>query len=264
MLLSYTNYVTTATGPTEDAAFPASNLATPQQRWVPAKTATAAESRWTMPFGVARTLSLIILVRANFLTARVQGNNADSWSSPPYDLPVTITQNPFNEQHQVAIVPVGFNYSFLSILVPVQSPIETPSTAFRLGGVWAGETFAPPGHFSVDFDHIAVQAVADVQPPHKGWRRRMILDNPIVQLRMKRRAHFTHLTPYLDDDAHTWMRDVDIAVRAAVRANGAVALYEDLGNLTMGWIVQPIDTAPAWPVNEVDTVENDWQLEEVS
>lgn len=267
MIVSFTNLVAAAlvtqTEGGEDANYPATNLKHPQRRYLPAKTTSTAQSRWVVDFGVAQALGFVELVRANFVTATIQGNATNVWTSPSYSTAITIAQNPFNYQYQYGLVPVGFTYRYLSVLVPTQTPIEAPLSVFRLGGIHAGLATVAPTGFSVDFDHVTEFPFSDASPSHEGWTQRSRLSNPLVTIKRKRGARFTHATPYIaGDEVRAWTLNVDYPGWTA----DFFALYEDLGNPSMAWLVRSVNGTMPWIVRSdlPGVADSDWTLREVT
>jgi hypothetical protein len=116
--------------------FPASNLLQydPDLIW------KASSFAWpiyiTIDLAVAGAIDYIWLNNANFLSATLQANSADEWSSPPVNKPVTLAED------DVGIIKGFFDlttqaYRFVRIIIPVQSLSDGGSVPW-LGNIVLG------------------------------------------------------------------------------------------------------------------------------
>lgn len=267
MICSFVNLAqsATVTASTAHATYVANNAREPQRRGKPWFTTAITDSWIRFDFGSTATIGLVGIVRANFEDVRVQGNATDVWTSPSYNELMEIGQNAFNFQRQLFFAPVAFAYRYMRVFIPAQTPIqffaEDPADRFRIGGVWAGAAVQPPRKFSLDFDHTRDEPFALARQRYGAWEGKTQEGNPVVTLDIERAAVFTHATPYLDDDARDWLIDVD----AQAWRRDFFALYEDLGNTEMGWVVRTVEGSATHAVDESlpGVVRRPWKLREV-
>lgn len=122
MKLSLLNLVAAATvvGSTAAAAFPASNVKSPERPFQPWRSTALGDQSLVVDFGIATALAVVAPIHANVATVTIQGNATDVWTSPSYSQAQTIGRNPWNTRFQAAQLPVGFTFRYLRVLIPSQ------------------------------------------------------------------------------------------------------------------------------------------------
>ena len=259
---SFANVVdgATITGSSEDADYPASNIANPERPFLPWRTTAITDQNVVIDFTTTTQLSLIILVRTNFAAATIQGNATNTWGAPSYSQAVTIARNPVMWRYQYAILPVGFNYRYLRIFIPAQTPVDGASY-FLLGGVWAGATLTPPKNFLLQVEYEALEPKRDLQPDHSGWRQRLVLGEPVCVMRTRRMAEVSFIrrraTPFVDDQLQDWM-DLDRQMRDA----DYFGLFLNNDDPSQGYVMRRVSDAQ-WAHSRRTRAESQFDLEEV-
>jgi hypothetical protein len=259
--LSISNYAAvtgvTFVGSSEAANSPATNLAKPARPFLPWRTTVATDSNVVIGFGSAKQVDGVVLVRCNFASVRIQGNPTDSWGAPAFNQLFTVTRSPFNWRYQLGTRLTGFNYAFMRIVIPAQTPTDG-TTAFLLGGVWAGPLEKIPQNFRFDVNLATVQPGQDVSPQSQAWRQRLVLGEPLTRIACMRTVRITELMPGYLDDLNTWQ---DIARR--IRDNDVFALFLGEADPSQAYVVRPINEAHwQWTRRRLLRAESPWELEE--
>lgn len=83
-------------------------------------------------FGAAQSLVGLMLEDVNFASVTIEGNATDSWGSPSFSESFTISKNPEIQRYNVWCALTSFNYQYLRIKIPTQSPLDLLSV-FRIG-----------------------------------------------------------------------------------------------------------------------------------
>jgi len=265
---SMANLITAATVlsvTSEDAGgvYLKANLAEPDRPFLPWRATGASAQRIVIDFGAATALDAIALIRANFLSATVQGNASNSWGSPSYSQAVTVARNPYNRRYQHLHAPTtgAFAYRYLSILIPTQSPVPeglspTAAAYFLLGGLWAGALTAAPRN--TQFPRITtVEPHYDIQPPHKAWLERLEAGEPVILAAFPFDAVTGDPSPGLADEVRTWGE-----WQRKVRDAGAVLFQAEDADPSQCWIAQQTSD-PAWPLG-LGLTQSDLTLMEVT
>lgn len=239
---SFANLLTVAAATSEDADYPASNLLHPERPFMPWKSTSTAEQTLTLTLSGA--VSLVILVGANFTQATLNGNA------------ITIGRSPFNRRYQygTAILPA---VASLPLVIPSQTPTDG-GTKFRLGGIWAGASVVPPMNPRFNVEHTTLTPILDLQPEHQGWRERLFMGDPIVNLRVSRVARTTRLTPALNDHLRRWA-DIDRQVMEA----DYFGLFLNAGDSSQAYVVRVREPEITWQRARLKLSESEYDLEEV-
>jgi hypothetical protein len=257
---SFTNEVAadavTVTGSSQQSAsFPAENLKTPQRPFLPWRTGATGAQSAVIDFGSAKTIDTLVLARTNFASANIQGNASNSWGSPSFDQAITIDQNPLTRRYQYGAVLIGFNYRYLRILIPSQTPVDG-AAYYLLGGVWAGPQTLPPNSFLYQVEYETVEPLLDLQPEHKGWRQRLTLGEPLAKMTAKRMARTRFPTPFVNDHLRRW-----VMIDGQTREAGIFGFLCDNGDTSQSYVVSRI-TELRWNHNRQRVSESDIGLEE--
>lgn len=145
-ILSFTDYTPMATS--EQAQFPATALKNYRKPFQPWKaTSSGSTVDVTLDFGPGNTLAGlaadpgIVLNPVNIASVRIQGNSTPSWSTPPWDQPVTINKDRQNGRYKgfwrlADLDPAALAYRYLNIRIPAQTSID--SLPYRIGDVIVG------------------------------------------------------------------------------------------------------------------------------
>lgn len=259
--VSVQNYVaasaTVITGSSAAANSPVSNIAKPGRPFLPWRTTVGGDQSAVIDFGSALAITGIWLVRTNFATVRIQGNPTDSWGAPAFDQTFTIERSPFNWRYQFGVKLSGFTYRFLRVFIPTQTPTDG-TTAYLLGGVWAGPVEALPQNFRFDVNLATVQPLADVAPQSQAWRQRLVLGEPFCRLAALRSSRITKMMPAFSDDLERWQ---DLARR--IRDNDMFAILLGDADRSQAYVVRPINEAHwQWTRRRLLRAESPWEMEE--
>jgi hypothetical protein len=172
-----------------DAACPATNALDPTRPFRRAKTTGLGPQRLTVDFGSAQALDVVALIHVNVVSASVQGHTDDvSWGAPAYNQAITIGPAP-NDRYQHGHRIVGaFNYRYLSISIPNQTPTDGDSI-YAIGGIFAGVLSSPPRDILMDPQEDTADGFEDVGPDYPGaWSQRLMLGNPQWRVSARRLA----------------------------------------------------------------------------
>ena len=119
---------------------------------------------------------MIALVRTNFTSVSIFGNNTNSWGSPTFSSgSLTIARNPWNGRYQRVYLPVGFNYRYMLISL---GGLLSGESFYILGGVWAGSSLVTLPAFRWGFTPTRLEPHSDVGPSHRGWASASIWVSP--------------------------------------------------------------------------------------
>jgi hypothetical protein len=248
---SVANLVTLATIAASSAAtaYPAANVATPERPFTPWRSGGGtpiAEQTLTLDFGATVALGVIALVRANFLTATVQGHATNSWGSPSYSEAIQTGREPTNTRYGRVLIPSGtgspFNYRWLRLVIAAQTPLDG-AAYFLLGGLWAGAWLTTPRGVDWSYTLRRIEPHTDVQPPHAGWLERSRRAEPIAFLTAHRKVTINHNAPGSGDDFGAW-QEID---RQLLEADKALTQL-DTANVYQGWVMRRRED-PEWTVN---------------
>lgn len=261
--LSFTNLAaataTVMSGSAPDSAFPAANLKTPDLPFsAPAKTTATGQQTWTVDFGSAQTIVLLVLARVNFTSATVEGNATDSWGAPSFSLALTITRNEQSGRYQWAGLLTAFTFRFMRIVIPAQTPTDGAS-GYLIGGIWAGATTdAPRDPAPGRFGYGRFRPSQDDEPSHKAWGQRLYLGEPRVVISATRLAVASLGSPFSGDEVDSWA-DVDRQVEIIDH----FAVFLNLGDASQGHLVRN-EAQPMWHLNAAGVAESQWELLEVA
>lgn len=255
---SFTNFGATATvtASSELGSSLATNVRTPGRPFLPWRTTTTGDQSVVLDFTTAKSVKLLLLIRANFTSARIQGNPTDSWGSPAFNQLITISRNPWNYRYQHGVRLTGFNYRYLRILIPSQTPTDA-SSGYLLGGVWAGGETRTPRHFRIEYEPETVEPKLDMVPEHQGWRQRLVMGDPLARFQFTRIATVNRYVPGYSDELATW-KEID---RQIVDADIFAILLTTLEN-AQAFVVRPV-ADNKWTRRRHTLAEQEWSLEEV-
>lgn len=143
---SFTNLVATATitPSSEDLAWPADNIQTPERPTLTARTEATGDQSWVIDHGAAASIAVWSLVNVNVATFRIQANATDSWGAPSYDSGVLTTVQQPTGRYGYTLVPVSAqNFRYNRLVIPSQTPLDS-AAYYEVGGLWAGALTSPP------------------------------------------------------------------------------------------------------------------------
>ncbi len=248
---------TTITGSSEAANSPATNLSKPGRPFMPWRTGAGGDQSAVINFGSAILIQAVWLVRTNFTTVRIQGNPTDSWGAPAFNQEFTIAQSPWNFRYQLGVRLTGFTYQFMRVFIPSQTPTDG-SSAYLLGGVWAGPIEGLPQNVRFDVNLATVQPSLDVAPQHQGWRQRLVLGEPLCRLAAMRTSRITHMMPGYQDDLTLWQ-----SIARRIRENDMLAIILGSADSSQAFVMRPINEAHwQWTRRRLLRAESPWELEE--
>jgi hypothetical protein len=248
--------VTTATGSSQQStSFSASNVKTPQRPFFPWRTGALGDQNVVVDFGVAKAVETFLIARTNFTSARIQGNPSDSWGAPAFDQAITIDRNPVNGRYQYGATLTAFNYRFLRVLIPSQTPVDGVGY-YLLGGLFAGTEVRPPMNYLYQVNYDTIEPLIDLQPDHKGWRQRLTLGEPVAKMTVKRKARTNFQQPFVGDHLRRWA-DLDRQMREA----DFFAFLTDSGDTSQSYMMRRISEM-SWSHNRQRLSEGDLVLEE--
>lgn len=248
---SVANLATVATIAASSAAagYPASNLAAPERPFSPWRSGGGTplgEQTITFDFGATVALGIVALVRANFLTATVQGHASNSWGSPSYSEAIQTGREPTSTRYGRALIPSGtgspFSYRWLRLVIAAQTPLDG-AASFLLGGLWAGAWLTTPRGVDWGYTLRRIEPHTDVEPPHGGWMERSRRAEPIASLSAHRKVTVNQSAPGYGDDLGAW-QEID---RRLMEADKALTQL-DTGNLYQAWVMRRTED-PRWTVN---------------
>lgn len=243
--LSFSNLAAaaTVTATSEDLVYAAVNARAPERPFLPWKTGALGDQRLVIDFAATTALDAVALVRTNFASATIQGNDTDVWTSPSYDEDITIAVNPWSGRYQHAhrVVAPGFSYRYLSILIPSQTPVDGAS-AYLLGGVWAGLLAATPRSFLQEYQAQRIEPRQDIGPDSRAWQQRLTLGEPRVSVKVRLQA-LTGRPPGVGDELGTWLG----LQRTMASVDVFLASIED-SDPGQAWIVRSI-AEPQWSLD---------------
>lgn len=118
---SFLSYTPTASS--EGSSHSASNIAIltrPKKSW----RSTATGNQWVvLDFGSAVSIPGVFLDNTNFGTVVIQGNGTNTWTSPAFDSGnITLSMDPRLGRRKRLIELTGFNYRYMRIYIPSQTP----------------------------------------------------------------------------------------------------------------------------------------------
>ena len=246
----------TITASTSDAAYPASNLGTPEEPDNPAKTTVSTDSWWLIDHGSAKAVVAWGLLYSNFTSVKIQANATDSWGAPSYDSgTITLATNPGQGRLCLFHRPATQTYRYNRIWVPTQTPTDA-AAGFRLGGVWACSALtSAPRDFLWDPDIEEVEPFEDVFTVSER-RQRLSLGAALFRMSGKIQGT-TGATPMLSDEIASWhtferaWKDADIAL---------ISFSDDHPN----WVGVMRDLSPIKWTIRAGLSERDFEWEEVA
>ncbi len=117
----------------QDSGYPASNLydyAHLRRQW---RSLVATEVTIVMNFAAAKAVLAVFLDDVNFANCYIAGNASDAWGSPSFpEVEFAISNDIRVNRHKVMAVLTGFNYQYMRIRIPAQTPADGLSV-FRIG-----------------------------------------------------------------------------------------------------------------------------------
>jgi hypothetical protein len=244
--LSLVNLVASAaavTGSTAQAAYPATNVKTPERPFMPWKTTVATASDVVIDFGATKTLDAVALSNVNFTSATIQGNATNSWTAPSYTQSITIARNRWNTRYQHGHQIVGsFSYRYLRISIGTQTPVDG-SSGFSIGGIHAGVNVTMPRGIRADYSMIPHEPGQDVGPEGDAWSQHTILGDIWTSIQ-GRLTLLTGRVPAHNDYLSDWL---DI-LRQMPKSTPVLLALEGVEDPAQSFIVRRIND-PQWRVS---------------
>lgn len=122
----------TDTASSENPSYPLSNIKDYEHLKRHWRSTVITESWVKRNFGQPKNLLAVCLDDVNFTTVTIQGNATDTWTSPAFSQVFTISKDKRTQRYKGYLTLSGFNYKWLRILIPAQTPVDGLS-AFRIG-----------------------------------------------------------------------------------------------------------------------------------
>jgi hypothetical protein len=209
--VSLVNLLATAvavTASSEASGYPAINIKAPQRPFAPAKTAALGVQSWTIDYGAATPRDHLALIHANFVSARIQLDDAATFDSnagsPQYDEAVTITRNLVHGRyHHLHRFGSTLTHRHERILVLDQDTIDD-ATGYRLGGAWAGLLVSSPRGLKLDMSLRPLEPKQFIGPDHEGWEEELNLGNTVAVITATRHAIVAKPVG-LSDELRDWL-----------------------------------------------------------
>lgn len=228
----------------ETTSYQASNVATPAKPMLPWRTAALGAQTLVIDFGSATALDVVALIRTNFASATVQGHASDAWTSPSYSKDITVARNlgnfRYQHVHRTALSAVPFNFRYLRLLIPSQTPLDG-AAYYLLGGLWAGRWATVPRDINWPYSVTRIEPGVLVEPDHKGWEQWLSLGEPRVEITVGRRAvRPPGGVPGLGDELAAWLELERLTLEA-----GASLLQIEPGDPSQCWVVGR-NASPSW------------------
>jgi hypothetical protein len=123
----------------EDANYPKANMLDLGHLRKHYRSTVITEVTIVIDFSTAKAVKLVFLNDVNFTNVYIQGNTTDTWTSPPFSQQFTISQDKRVQRYKLCAVLTGFNYRYMRIRIPGQTPTDGLS-AFRIGTLFVTET----------------------------------------------------------------------------------------------------------------------------
>jgi len=261
MYISIQNYVAASasiiTGSSEAANSPATNISKPARPFLPWRTAAGGDQSVVINFAAAKQIDAVWLVNVNFAQVRIQGNASDAWGAPAFNQLYTVGLSPWNFRYQLGVRLTGFNYQYMRVFIPSQTPTDG-TAAYLLGGVWAGPIEGLPQNVRFDVNLATVQPGQDVVPSHQGWRQRLVLGDPLCRIAAMRTVRITEMMPGYQDDLNTWQ-----SIARRIRLNDTLAILLGAADNSQAFVVRPVNEAYwQWTRRRIGRAESPWELEE--
>lgn len=243
----------------EDAAYLGDNARSPQRPFMPWRTAALGDQSIVFDWGAARKIDLVLLVNANFTSARIQGNASNVWTSPSFNQLITIARNPQMWRYQHGVIVTGLNYRFTRVFIPSQTPVDG-AAYYSLGGVWAGTISTLPRPFRWEASYQTLQPRDDLQPPHGGARQRISLGEPVARVIARAYSTINENRPMRSDQLADWM-NIERQIRASDFFVPVMEINYQFDNAQV-YVLRRVNQTE-WQTTRPGLVESTWELEEV-
>lgn len=130
----------TAAASSQDTGYPVVNLydyAHLRRQW---RSLVAAEVTIVFNYSAAKAVLAVFLDDVNFANCFIAGNETDAWGSPSFaEVEFAISNDIRVNRRKVMAVLTGFNYQYLRVRIPAQTPTDGLSV-FRIGRVACMDT----------------------------------------------------------------------------------------------------------------------------
>lgn len=133
---NFVDFTAVASG--ETSPYVAANLklwAYPRRHW---RSPNTTVTNIVLDMTTSKALQALVLGDSNFSQCHIEGNATDVWTAPSFRYPVagelTITKDPETARRSVYVPLTAFNYRYLRIVIPAQTP-DNSNTYFRIGSV---------------------------------------------------------------------------------------------------------------------------------
>lgn len=255
----------TVTCPSEDSAFPATNLKTPQSVFYPARTTVATTTHWQIDRLASGTpMGIISLHRTNFLTATLLGSNDVNFGTIPYSQAFTIARSVNNGRYNSEIIPTNFTYRYARISVGTQTPVaesmNVAESVFLLGGIWIGDIVYLPRNFVWDIEYSPLFPRVSLEAPHGGHEQVLIKGNQRARFTGTRIAmKIAKAAPFTANDELSRYMDYD---RRCFEAEYFL-LYLNTGAPGEVFVVRHAGDSPTWKMIRHHVAESSFDLKEL-
>lgn len=124
----------TPTASSESSNYPASNIKLYDHLRRHYRSGVSTEVSIVLDFTSAKNVKVLYLNDVNFANVTIQGNSTNAWTSPPLSQSHTVLFDEQVQRRKLCVVLTTFNYRFMRVLIPAQTPTDGMSI-FRIGNV---------------------------------------------------------------------------------------------------------------------------------
>jgi len=171
-----------------DAGWPPSNVLLFGRPFIRAYSPDLLAQRLTLDLATATALDVIWLCHVNFTTCTIQGNATDAWGAPSYTSGALTIARSGNTRYHHALLPVAFNYRYLSLSIPNQAATDG-ATVFKVGQFLPWPTLvSPPREIKIRPKETRLKANQDTKTEDGRVLDRLKLDEPRWRFTAERQA----------------------------------------------------------------------------
>ena len=123
----------------EDVSYPKANMLDLGHLRRHYRSSVITEVTIVIDFLTAKACKLAFLNDVNFTDVYIQGNATNTWTSPSFNQQYAISQDKRVQRYKLCAILTGFNYRYMRIKIPAQTPIDGLS-AFRIGSLFVTDT----------------------------------------------------------------------------------------------------------------------------
>lgn len=227
---------TVETPSSEDSGKPWSNAADYNRLRRHYRSLVQTEVTIVCNFGAAKALVGLFLNDVNFTAVTIQGNATDSWVTPSFTEDFTVAKNVLTQRYQIYCALAAFNYQYLRIKIPAQTPADGLSV-FRVG------------------TRVFILTQLELaRNPSMGYARRAGYPAPIVNQFLSGGRELISQGDYkiwsgtFSFDNIEWEHEPDLWTLDAFQPDDPVVFYENLGTNSHAYLCRKDDpTEVSWP-----------------